>query len=374
MALEEIKLWAMDGAGDTTSLETADQTKSERLLEGTLVKNPEMLMPGLTLVGRQTPTDGGPLDLLGIDEDGRLVVFELKRGTLTRDAVAQVIDYASFLQDKPDDDLARYISDRSSAHGTTGIEDFDEWYDTKSGGQGFSALKPVRMVLVGLGVDERTTRMVRFLAKGVDIALLTFHGFNYNGSTFLARHVQVEGDSEPSPNGRRATPRVPQRVLVAEVENRVKQYGEEWEEGYLIWTAVRQMFREAFANFRERASRSASDWAPYRINSSLRRPRGRMQAAAVQFTPQELRPRGQCVEIVFFPSAVQLRLEEFTQLRKEIPYITYPLNDPEKETGVLEIKFIMKSTSDWDTYKDKLTAIAKSVFEANEANLEGEEE
>jgi RecB family endonuclease NucS len=59
MALEEIRLWAMDGAGDATSLETADQTKSERLLEDTLVKNPEMLMPGLTLVGRQTPTEGG---------------------------------------------------------------------------------------------------------------------------------------------------------------------------------------------------------------------------------------------------------------------------------------------------------------------------
>ena len=194
MALEEIKLWAMDGAGDATSLETADQTKSERLLEDTLVKNPEMLMPGLTLVGRQTPTDGGPLDLLGIDEDGRLVVFELKRGTLSRDAVAQVIDYASSLQDMPDDDLAKYISDRSGAHGTTGIEDFDEWYDTKSGGQGFSALKPVRMVLVGLGVDERTTRMVQFLAdRQVEISLLTFHwGSGILVSTLLARQVQVE--------------------------------------------------------------------------------------------------------------------------------------------------------------------------------------
>ena len=54
-------------------------------------------MEGLTLVGRQTPTEGGPLDLLGVDADGRLVVFELKRGTLSRDAVAQVVDYASYL-------------------------------------------------------------------------------------------------------------------------------------------------------------------------------------------------------------------------------------------------------------------------------------
>ena len=35
--------------------------------------------------------------MLGIDEYGRLVVFELKRGTLVREAVAQIIDYASDL-------------------------------------------------------------------------------------------------------------------------------------------------------------------------------------------------------------------------------------------------------------------------------------
>ena len=76
------------------------RTDTERLLEGTLVNHPDMLDPGLTLVGRQTRTDDGWLDLLGVDEDGRLVVFELKRGTLSRDAVAQVIEYASFLDAK----------------------------------------------------------------------------------------------------------------------------------------------------------------------------------------------------------------------------------------------------------------------------------
>ena len=55
-----------------------------------LVANPDMLMSGLTLVGRQVPVETGFVDLLGIDEDGRLVVFELKREKLTSAAVAQV--------------------------------------------------------------------------------------------------------------------------------------------------------------------------------------------------------------------------------------------------------------------------------------------
>ena len=81
MAQEEIKLWAMDGSGGATPLPLAHQAESERLLEDTLVNNPDMLVPGLSLVSRQARTEDGWLDLLGVDEDGRLVVFELKRGT-----------------------------------------------------------------------------------------------------------------------------------------------------------------------------------------------------------------------------------------------------------------------------------------------------
>ena len=92
--MEDIKLWELDGS-KANPLSSNIQLESEQLLEDTLVANPNLLLDGLTLVGRQMPTEGGPLDLLGVDGDGRLVVFELKRGTLSRDAVAQVIDYAS---------------------------------------------------------------------------------------------------------------------------------------------------------------------------------------------------------------------------------------------------------------------------------------
>ena len=375
MASNELKIWATDGSGGSTPLETAHQMPTEQKLEDTLVNNPDMLMPGLTLVGRQAPTEGGPLDLLGVDEDGRLVVFELKRGTLSREAVAQVIDYASYLDSMADQELANYISERSGSHGTERIDDFDEWYDGKSGGQGLATLKPVRMVLVGLGVDERTARMSQFLAKGgLDFSLLTFHGYSHEGKTLLARQVQVEPVVDAISGTRTSRSRPSQRELIERVENKIKQSKEQWEEGHLVWNAIRLMFRETFANTRERVSRSATDWALYRINFSVRRPRGRMQAAGVQLSPQGLRPRGQCVEVIFFPNAVQLCLEEFTQLRKEIPYITYPPNDPAKESGVLEVKFMMKSMSDWEIYKEKLTAVARSVYEANEAMLSAEDE
>ena len=87
---DDIRIWEIDGSSQAAEpLDSASRMETERSLEDVLVRNPEMLMPGLMLVGRQTPIDGGILDLLGVDEDGRLVVFELKREKLSRDAVAQ---------------------------------------------------------------------------------------------------------------------------------------------------------------------------------------------------------------------------------------------------------------------------------------------
>ena len=113
--MEALKIWAVeDEHGEKiTPLDTARQTESEALLEDILTRNPDMLEEGLQLVGRQTGTAGGPLDLLGVDRDGRLVVFELKRGTLNRDAVAQVIDYASYLDAMDLDSLYRHVAERS---------------------------------------------------------------------------------------------------------------------------------------------------------------------------------------------------------------------------------------------------------------------
>ena len=99
--MKRIQLWLVskDGAaGSVVPVDEVVNTETEQLLEDMLVASPELLEPGLKLIGRQVPTDGGPMDLLGVDQDGRLTVFELKRGTLTRDAVAQSLDYASDLE------------------------------------------------------------------------------------------------------------------------------------------------------------------------------------------------------------------------------------------------------------------------------------
>jgi hypothetical protein len=131
--MEEIKIWKIEAENQRAKAVAVDgisQTTTEQLLEDVLAASPELLMPNLHLIGRQTDTAGGPLDLLGVDEDGRLVVFELKRGTLTREAVAQAIDYASFLADLQPEGLCHHISKNSGRGGTESVRDFTQWYQS----------------------------------------------------------------------------------------------------------------------------------------------------------------------------------------------------------------------------------------------------
>lgn len=178
------------------ALPAIGNSETEALLETLCVGSPDLLMNGLTLIGRQLPTGSGPLDLLGVDEDGRLVVFELKRGVLYRESVAQVLDYASQLAEMDADVLAKLIETNSGQNGIEPIADFRDWYSQEFPNNEDPFGDTPRMVLVGLGVDDRARRIVDFLAKsGIDVQLLTFHGFELQGDLLLARQVEVKATS-----------------------------------------------------------------------------------------------------------------------------------------------------------------------------------
>lgn len=343
--MEDIKLWELDGTR-ATPLSSNNQLESEQGLEDTLVKNPNLLIEGLTLVGRQTHTEGGPLDLLGVDGDGRLVVFELKRGTLSREAVAQVLDYASDLDSMGLDTLAEHISERSGVHGIEEIEDFQEWY-VNQGFDDLESLKPMRMFLIGLGADDRTERMVRFLAESsnMDISLLTFHGFDYHDKTILAKQVEVEAPAEPD---RRTSRRY---VSVAErkesLERRIEEYGQSE-----LFGSVRDLFRE---NWPESSTRPGR----FGLSILLKRPTGsgrRVSYARIDVWSKT-------VLIIFYSRTKALCLDKFRQPIEDIRYTTWPPNRSPLEDSNSEIQFAL-NTEEWETHKASLTALVQSIYAA----------
>ena len=340
--MEDIKLWELDGT-QATPLGSNNQLESEQGLEDTLVENPDLLLEGLILVGRQTPTEGGPLDLIGVDQDGRLVVFELKRGTLSRDAVAQIIDYASDLDTMDLGALADHMAKRSGAYDIEKIEDFSEWYESRGFGD-LESLKPLRLFLVGLGADDRTERMVRFLAQnsGMDISLLTFHGFDYGGKTILAKQVEVEAADEPDrrPTRRRRT----QAELDRDFDEQIANYGVR----HLV-DAVRSMFKENWPASMERIGAHGL---------TIQLPQAhRMQYARIDAWGEET------VGLVFFSHTKALCLDEFREPLSHITHYTWPKNREPLEDPETEIHFSV-NPAEWEEHKERLTALVQSIYVA----------
>ena len=108
--MNQIQLWARNHDGAFAELQPTPGIGPERDLEDALAAQPELLMPGLRLVARQLETGAGPLDLLGVDSYGQLVLFELKRDRLRREVVAQALDYASALTELGLDELGLRIA------------------------------------------------------------------------------------------------------------------------------------------------------------------------------------------------------------------------------------------------------------------------
>ncbi len=223
---ERIGIWSMKrdegGREEAVPLEELQSTETESRLEELLVASPDLLVKGLRLIGRQVQTSGGPLDLLGVDPDGRIVLFELKRGTLTRDAVAQILDYASDLIGRDPQDFASLIEASSGRLGIDRIEDFSSWFSSEFTGLNEPDLADLGMVLVGLGVDEKAKRVVNFLAQSrVDIQLLTFQAFQRGDEVFLARQVETVEPRTKS-GGKRAGTKVENRRALEEL---AQEYG-----------------------------------------------------------------------------------------------------------------------------------------------------
>ena len=353
--MDEVKIWAVDGDSNVEPLARKGQTDTESLLEETLVRNPDLLIPGLRLVGRQTPTEGGPLDLLGVDEDGRLVVFELKRGTLSRDAVAQVIDYASYLDGMALDELAEYISEKSGDYGIDKIEDFQDWYSFDE----LESLKPLRMFLVGLGADDRTERMVTFLANNssMDISLITFHGFTYEGKSLLAKQVRVEGADAPD-RSRSSLGRYIRSVR--SLESRARDIG-----AYDLLAAARNMFLDIW----QRKLRQSAGTT--RINFFVLEQSVSGNRSTPTYLSIELDTENGGIRVCFYPRAIELCRNRFDQLNKEeVHFITQGNPQALPTTGQVDWQVLipLRSLSEWETHKEKLTSLTRAVYEAWESS------
>ena len=325
---------------------------AEAMLEDVFARNPAMLMPGLELVGRQLQTASGKLDLLDVDSEGRLTLFELKSKTTTREAVAQGVDYASWLDSLDEADLWRHIEENSGRNEVSRIESFEAWYEEHPDWDSLEALRPVRIVLVGLGADEPAQRMVDWLvAKGVEIDLLTFTGYDHGDRILLARqledsHVARRQAKQRQEAGRR---REIESKRQADIDTKVDEYGmRDW------WRAVVTVLERDFRSaYRANLGITFYSHQPRTLSTGVRAKGSHIIEIAEPGV----------VRIVFLPAAVQLCLAEFEELKDVIPFdLEPPPNAPTTER-VTEQWFCRLDDNQWCEHRGKIERLVALIRE-----------
>ncbi len=190
-------IWAVgDGLPVPVSRSKVDLEKN---LEDWIATDPALLAEGLRVIGRQVSLDGGPLDLLGIDAQGRWVVIELKRERLYRETVAQALDYVACFKALDPNEVRDKLIPKLDAFGdpselaeliASQLEDEEE--------------REVAVLLVGTGVDPGLERVVSYLGEyELPVSVTTFEVFALaSGEQLLVREVIEERVAAPTGNSK----------------------------------------------------------------------------------------------------------------------------------------------------------------------------
>ena len=201
----EAKLWRINT--DRPEQLRPSRLDEEKRLEDWLCLDVGLLSEKLLVIGRQIGMNGGTLDLLAVDAEANLVIVELKRDKTPRDVVAQILDYASCIQDFGREDVERHTRDFLEM-------EFDKAFTERFGHEVPEAVNGRhRMYIVASSLDSATQRIVEYLSRvhGVDINAATFSYFNTDQGEFVARATLLDEDlverrAEARANKRRPIP------------------------------------------------------------------------------------------------------------------------------------------------------------------------
>jgi len=184
----EIKLWQIDGERPVTI--SQEKLNLESRIEEWLRQDIGLVSDDLLVIGQQVSTDyGGSIDLLAIDSVGNLVILELKRDKTPRDIVAQVLDYASWVQGLGHEKIEEIAN--SFLKNNTFEQVFNDKFQTE--------IPDVlnerhRMYVVASSLDSATERIVKYLSEihDVDINVATFAYFKTSDGELLGRSLLLD--------------------------------------------------------------------------------------------------------------------------------------------------------------------------------------
>lgn len=204
----EVNIWKIDQSRvskiDYSSLE------SEKKLEDIIENDIGVLSDDLLIIGRQVPTSHGKsIDLLAIGVEGKVSIIELKRNKTPREVVAQILDYASWIQTLSYSEIKEIFSSKNNG------EDFDKIFDEKFGTSPPEKINQDHdMVIVASELDSETERIINYLSDNynVPINVVFFRYFKDGQNEYLSRSWLID----------------PNEVIEKASKSRIQSKGEIW--------------------------------------------------------------------------------------------------------------------------------------------------
>jgi hypothetical protein len=166
-----------------------EEKRLEKHLENWIKTHPEILGENILIIGEQVSTNAGVIDFLGIDASGDLIIIELKRDKLGRDALAQAIDYASEVAYWTKEDISERIN--QNLENLLNEKNFQL--------QDSSINENQKILLVGFSMEDRLQRMIEWLSEnyGMSInAVLLKYIKTKNGEELIARAMVIPEEIE----------------------------------------------------------------------------------------------------------------------------------------------------------------------------------
>lgn len=178
----EIGIWRLGDKPEKIEMSSLDL---EKTLQAALTKDLSILSKGHMLIGGKIMTaQGKELDLLAMDSEGNLAIIELKREKTPRDVVAQILDYASWVQNLSREEITNIFMEKNN--GRKLEEAFADFF-------GISLPEEINqshdLTIVATDLDPATERIINYLANTYDVPInaVFFRVFKDEGRNYLSR-------------------------------------------------------------------------------------------------------------------------------------------------------------------------------------------
>jgi len=206
-----MKIFTVDENGKFVQFkeENFQEENKELDLEDLLEKNPDYFFSEnrILIVGRQVLTNlNTSIDLLGVDSRGNTIVIELKRNKTPRETLAQLLEYASYIENIDYEQLneifQQYYGDE------TNLEEYhSEYFEDNDADQNISWNKSMKLIIVAQEVTPEIRQTSLFLRKkGIDIYCAEFKYFKDKSNHRILSSDFVVGEENYIKQQTKSTP------------------------------------------------------------------------------------------------------------------------------------------------------------------------